>query len=287
VGRFHFKRKDAEKKNPMPAGTLTEKERLFDLMIHDLTGPLSVISVSASNLLRNTDRSGPLTERQKSGLDRILRNVGKAQDILREMVEILRSEAGLFRKEPFLVENTLQESILDVLEVESQGAAEMLRREKDTKRFRELLEPHGIFVEITGKFRESPFCHDPRKVRYILRNLVSNAVKYRRERVNVSIRGDVNLLVSVEDDGRGIPKGEQEAVFERFVRLKGKEATLYAWAWPRSLERESLGGGDGGHYFITKRGGYRDTIFGRYSSPAITRSRRRSSRASTCATLDL
>jgi signal transduction histidine kinase len=223
VGRFHFKRKIAEKKIPMNTRKLTEKERLFDLLIHDLTGPLSVISVSTTNLLRNTDRSGPLTERQKSGLERILRNVGKAQDMLREMVEILRSEAGWFRKESFLVGNILQESILDVLEVESQGAAEMLRGEKDLQRFGKLLEPHGIFIEITGKFRDSPFCHDPRKIRYILRNLVSNAVKYRRERIMVSIRGDVNLLVSVEDDGPGIPQGEQEAVFERFVRLKDKE----------------------------------------------------------------
>jgi len=222
VGRSHFKREDAETKSPMQARKLTEKERLFDLLIHDLTGPLSVISVSAANLLGKTDRNGPLTERQKSGLDRILRNVGKAQDILREMIEILRSEAGWFRKESFLVENILQESILDVLEVEAHGAAEILRQEKDAKRFCKLLEPHGIFVEITGKFRESPFSHDPRKVRYILRNLVSNAVKHRRERVVVSIRGDVNLLVSVEDDGPGIPQGEQEAVFERFVRLKEK-----------------------------------------------------------------
>lgn len=210
-------------KNPMQAKMLTEKERLFDLLIHDLTGPLSVASVSTTNLLGNTDRNGPLTERQRSGLDRILRNVDKAQEILREMIEILRTEAGFFREELFLVENILQESILDVLEVESQGAAEMLRREKDMERFCKLLEPHGIFVEITGIFREAPFCHDPRKVRYILRNLISNAVKFRRERVIVSIRGDANLLVSVEDDGPGIPEGEQEAVFERFVRLRDRE----------------------------------------------------------------
>jgi light-regulated signal transduction histidine kinase (bacteriophytochrome) len=88
---------------------LTEKERLFDLLIHDLTGPLSVISVSTTNLLGNTDRNGSLTDRQKSSLDRILRNVDKAQDILREMVEILRSEAGLFRKESFPVEKILKE----------------------------------------------------------------------------------------------------------------------------------------------------------------------------------
>jgi two-component system, OmpR family, sensor kinase len=202
---------------------LTEKERLFDLLIHDLTGPLSVISVSTTNLLEKTARNGSLTERQKSGLDRILRNANRAQDILREMIEILRSEAELFRKESFPVERILRESILDVLESESQGAAEELRQERDMKRFCKLLEPHGMFVEITGKFRDSPFCHDPRKVRYILRNLLSNALKYRRKRLGVSIRGDVNLLISVEDDGPGIPEGEQEAVFERFVRLIGKE----------------------------------------------------------------
>jgi len=219
VGRFPIKQKDAETKSPMQARKLTEKERLFDLLIHDLTGPLSVISVTTTNLLRNADRNSPLTERQKSGLERISRNADKAQEMLREMVEILRTEAGWFREESFLVETILQESILDVLEVESQGTAETLRQEKDTKRFFKLLEPHGIFVEITGKFRESPFRHDPGKVRYILRNLLSNAVKYGGKRVVVSIRGDVNLLVSVEDDGPGIPEGEQEDVFERFVRL--------------------------------------------------------------------
>jgi len=223
VARFHFKKKIADRKNPLPAKTLTEKERLFDLLIHDLTGPLSVISVSTSSLLGRTDRNGSLTERQKSGLDRILRNVNKAQDTLREMIEILQSEAELFRKESFPVEQILKESILDVLEVESHGAAETLRQEKDMQRFCKLLEPHGIFVEITGTFRDSPFCHDSRKVRYVLRNLLSNAVKYRRHRLQVSIRGDVDLLISVEDDGPGISQADQEAVFERFVRPTDKD----------------------------------------------------------------
>ena len=223
MGRFRFKKKIAEMKNPLQAKKPTERERLFDLLIHDLTTPLSVISASTTKLLGNTDRNGSLTERQKSSLDRILRNVNKAQDILREMIEILRSEAELSRKESFLVEKILKESILDVLEVESQGAADTLHQEKDLKRFCKLLEAHSIFVEITGRFRDSPFCHDPRKLRSILRNLLSNAVKYRRKRLEVSIRGDVNLLISVEDDGPGIPQGEQEAVFGRFVRLIGKE----------------------------------------------------------------
>ena len=220
--RFHFKKKIADIRKRRRAKTLTEKERLFDLLIHDLSGPLSVVSVSTTKLLGNTDRNNSLTDRQASGLDRILRNVNKAQGILREMIEILRSESELFRKELFPVEEVLKEAILDVLEMESHGAADTLRQEQEMKGFYKLLEPHGIFVEIAGTFRDSPFCHDPRKLRHILRNLVSNAVKYRRKRLEVSIGGDVNLLISVQDDGHGIPQRAQGAVFERFVRLIGK-----------------------------------------------------------------
>jgi signal transduction histidine kinase len=39
----------------------------------------------------------------------------------------------------------------------------------------------------------------------------------------VSIGGDLDLLISVEDDGRGIPQAGQEIIFNRFVRLKDKE----------------------------------------------------------------
>ncbi len=200
---------------------MSERERLFDLLIHDLIGPLSVVSATTTGLLGKTDRKGPLTDRQRSGLARILRNVNKAQGILEDMFEILRSEEGLFRKEFFPVETVLKESILDVLEVESHDTAEILRKEAKRKKFWELLAPLGIFVEIAGRYRGSSFCHDPRKVRYILRNLLSNAMRFRRNRVGISVGGDADLFVSVEDDGTGIPLAEQEAVFERFVSRRG------------------------------------------------------------------
>jgi signal transduction histidine kinase len=206
----------------MPGEKPCEKEQLFELLIHDLTGPLSVISVSTAGLLGNTDRNGSLTERQKSTLDRILRNVNRSQVLLHEMIEILRSEEGLFRKEPFLVEKILKESILLVLEVDSRKTVETLAREKNMKRFCEMLAPYGIFIEITGKYSRSSFSHDPSKVQQILRNLLSNALKHRRNRVDVSISGDADLLVSVEDDGPGIPDKDQKSIFQRFVRLKDK-----------------------------------------------------------------
>jgi CheY-like chemotaxis protein len=51
---------------------------------------------------------------------------------------------------------------------------------------------------------------------------MSNAMKYRRKRMAVGISGETDLCVSVEDDGVGIPREEQEIIFERFVRLNDK-----------------------------------------------------------------
>jgi signal transduction histidine kinase len=212
-----------ENEKPMHGNKPNTKERLFDLLIHDLTGPLSIISVSANNLLNKTDQYGSLTDQQQRSLDRISRNSRKAQNLLQEMIEIFRSEEGLFKKDFFLIEKALRDSLLDVLEGSAPHAVENLYQAKTPEEFRHILNAQGIFVEITGRYCTSPFCHDPRKVRQILRNLMSNALKYRRERIDVSMSGDVELFIMVEDDGTGIPSKEQELIFERFARLNNQK----------------------------------------------------------------
>jgi len=199
------------------------KLRLFDLLIHDLRGPLSIVSASADNLLNKAERYGPVTNQQRRVIERILRNVRKGQTLLREMIEILRSEERLFRREEFSIEGILREALLELLEVSAPEVAEKLYQEKNEEEFKQVLAEQGIYIEIKGKYRESLFCHDQKKIKQILRNLMSNALKYRRKRLNASIEGDLDLFVTVEDDGLGIPQEEQETIFERFVRLNEKE----------------------------------------------------------------
>lgn len=199
---------------------MNEKEGLIDLLIHDLRGPLSVVSTSVTNLLNKEGRYGSLTGRQRRTLERVWRNTRKAQTLLQEMLEISRSEDGLFRKEHFPIGKALRESLLDVLEITDSTVAEKIRGARNKEEFRSILEAHGIFIHIKGKYRKSPFFHDQPKVQQILRNLLSNALKYRQRRVDVSIGGEMDLLVSIEDDGRGIPQEDSEAIFDRFVRLK-------------------------------------------------------------------
>jgi two-component system OmpR family sensor kinase len=201
------------------------KERLFDLLIHDLTSPLSIVSTSVTHLLQKTDRYGPVTDQQRHILERILRNNRKAQSLLQEMVEVLRSKEGLFQKELFPIEETLRESILDVLEMTVSDEAEKLCRTESQGEFKNIFESQGIFIEITGKYCHHPFCHDQKKIQQILRNLLSNAMRHRQKRIDLSISGEMDLLILVKDDGQGIPERDQQIIFQRFIRLNDKKNT--------------------------------------------------------------
>lgn len=197
------------------------KERLFDLLVHDLRGPLSIASTSAYNLLHKSERYGSLTNQQKRTLGVILRNVRKSQALVQQMVQLLLSEEKLFHHQPFSVHEVLKDSLLEALE--TLLPEEAFSEIKEDEEFQQVLKNHGITIKLTGKYCTSPFCHDPDKFRQILINLISNALKYRRSRMNVSISGENDLFVSVEDDGPGIPLGKEEAIFERFFEFNEKK----------------------------------------------------------------
>ncbi len=73
-----------EKEKGIDSKRGSEKGPLLDLLIHDLTGPLSVVSESAASLSQKESRFGTLTAQQKRLVDRILRNVRKTQTLLNQ-----------------------------------------------------------------------------------------------------------------------------------------------------------------------------------------------------------
>ena len=221
IGQKHSEKNNTTRRQEHNAVDM--KWRLFDLFIHDITGPLSIVSTSTDSLLHKADRYGPLTDPQKRLLDRVSRNIHRAKNLTQEMIEILRSEEGLFEREYFSVEKTVAECVLDVLETAIPNAVEKLGQAENQESFLRDLKDHGIFIQITGKYGKSPFCHDQQKIQQIFRNLMSNAMKYRRQRMEVKISGEADLFVSVEDDGIGIPLEDQGIIFDRFVRLNNEK----------------------------------------------------------------
>ena len=63
---------------------------------------------------------------------------------------------------------------------------------------------------------------DEAKVHQIVSNLVENALKYSPPDTRITVRGapmGAGLVVSVEDEGRGIPEEVQDKIFDRFYQV--------------------------------------------------------------------
>lgn len=68
-----------------------------------------------------------------------------------------------------------------------------------------------------------PFSTDARMVRLVLTNLLGNAIEFGSEggHIDVSVEAvDGVLRLVVKDDGKGIPKEDQESIFDRFRQLE-------------------------------------------------------------------
>ena len=85
---------------------------------------------------------------------------------------------------------------------------------------------------------------DPRKLRQVLDQLVSNAVKYspRGGVVSVSVQRHQDAVeVAVADEGVGIPVSEQERIFAKFYKSGGGQGTGLGLFIAQGLVRE-MGG---------------------------------------------
>jgi signal transduction histidine kinase len=77
---------------------------------------------------------------------------------------------------------------------------------------------------ITKIYQPVDFTSDLTRVRIILNNLISNAIKYRSPNRDESyiiveaVINEKNVVVTVEDNGEGIPKSKLPSIFDMFYR---------------------------------------------------------------------
>lgn len=83
--------------------------------------------------------------------------------------------------------------------------------------------PESTHLNIRSKHSE--IIGDRGLLHLIVRNLLTNAVKYGRSQVGVVVedKSDDHLLIHIDDDGPGILQGDLERVFEPFVRLNSQQ----------------------------------------------------------------
>jgi len=178
-----------------------EKQREIFLG-HELKTPLAAIKGFAQLLLKRLEKTAD--QETIDYLTRIGNKVNNLTQLINDLTDFTRIRAAQleFRREVFWFDDLVKEVVADC--------------QSTTK-------SHQIILKgKTGK----AVAVDRTKIGQVLTNLLSNAIKYspQADRVNVSLSCDgKSLIVAVEDFGFGIPKEEQEKIFQPFFRSLGSK----------------------------------------------------------------
>jgi signal transduction histidine kinase len=187
---------------------LKEAEQLKDEFIgiaaHELRTPLAILKGFVQTLLNQTARGkGPaLAAWQMQSLQGIDLATARLVDLAEELLDVTRVQAGRLelRREP--------------TDLVALARRVLTRRQMTTER-------HTLTLVTT--LPHLVLHVDPRRMEQVLSNLIGNAITYSPEggAIEVTIRAENETheaLLSVRDQGIGIPQHEQAQIFERFAR---------------------------------------------------------------------
>ncbi|HEX2723719.1 MAG TPA: ATP-binding protein [Gemmatimonadaceae bacterium] len=214
------------------ARTAAEKASAFKSeflagLSHELRTPLNAIGGYAELIAMGIH--GTVSAAQKTALDRIQASKTHLQGLIDGVLELTRIEAGAVH---YTIEPVSLAEILATCE-----ALTAPQMEAKNLNYRRTDSVEGIIVLADGE-----------KVRQILLNLLTNAVKYTADggEIDLDVRNaDGRVLLSVSDTGRGIASDKIEAIFEPFVQIHQTSAAQsgvgLGLAISRNLARGMLG----------------------------------------------
>jgi signal transduction histidine kinase/ActR/RegA family two-component response regulator len=217
------------------------KSRFLSNMSHEFRTPLSSIRALAGLLLGRVD--GPLTEEQAHQVRLIAKAANDLAELVDDLLDIARIEAG--KLEIVNVEFTV-----DALFSTLRG---MLRP----------LVSHDVALKFVPAHDVPPLVSDEGKVAQILRNLISNALKYtERGSVTVAARRHPDIVeFVVEDTGIGIAPEDHERIFEEFVQVRGPLQTRVKGTGLGLPLCRRLAHALGGHVAVDSRLGHGSRFF--------------------------
>lgn len=195
-------RKQLEKANETTSSLLKSREQLISMVSHDLRTPLSTITGYTELLQKSSYRI-----KEKNYIEHITSASTYMKQLVNDLMEFSKVESGsvYFKSIPFDLEQTINEIILNS---------------------QKLIENKPVSFDVVhSKAIKNLIISDPFKIKQILNNLITNACKFTNEgRITISTaikyEGAKNLLtISVADTGIGIPKNQQETIFNAFNQV--------------------------------------------------------------------
>jgi two-component system, OmpR family, sensor kinase len=204
-----------------------ERNRIkFEFLVHDLKVPLAVIEAGLLSLLTKQDKYGPLTDKQLKVLERALRNTVITRTLVNDTLEIGRSSQGLISRTRFSLSAFLLDTLVEILDLNDHEVAEKVKQSPTLPEFKNNIAQRGIYLELEDALWQKELFLDESKSKQILRNLLTNALKYRKSRVDLRIAMGGNCLqIAVRDDGEGIPADYHQRIFECYFQMDARNNT--------------------------------------------------------------
>lgn len=169
---------------------------------HEMRTPLTVIKGYAD--LLNQSLSKQTFAEEKKLLQPILQSAEQMSDLMDEMLNLSRLDTGSTLVKLDLSTKSITEEVID----------ELSNLEKMNNK------------SIRLDFKTASVKADPESLKQIIRNLLTNAIKYSVDSKEINLRwyeNEKNICLSIKDNGPGIPRDHQDRIFERFYRVdKGR-----------------------------------------------------------------
>jgi two-component system NtrC family sensor kinase len=169
---------------------------------HDLRSPLTSIMGYAQML----KAVGPLNDKQGNFIERIMRGVNQITELINDLLDIGRIEAGVDMDMERCDVAAITEAVVEQLKVTA--------TKKDQNLF------------FHGPVEKASVEGDDLRLQQVVGNLVGNAIKYTPEGGEIGVKvqlEDSTVLLRVEDDGMGIPPADLPYIFDKFYRVESDE----------------------------------------------------------------
>ncbi len=178
------------------------KRDFVSMVGHELRTPLTTIRTSI-DLLHEAE-AGALNATQQRIVEVLENNSDRLLHLIDDLLDMSALDSG--RVEVSQTTIDLSDAVREAIEGE--------RAEAETK---------SIALQVDHPAGGVPVWADRARLRQVLANLISNAVKYTPDGGHVTVRvvaSDPFARVDVVDDGIGIPVAEQARLFEKFFRTR-------------------------------------------------------------------
>jgi len=172
------------------------KSNFLNVTSHELRTSMATIKGYVEILLMKS--LGPITEEQRKGLEVILTNTDRLDQLIQDTLDVSRLESGTMR---FIPEKTDIGRLI-------QNATGTIQPAADVKQI-------TIIKEIDEELPEMNI--DQERIKQVLVNLLQNAISVSPEGAKISVRVNKEpeeVLFEIQDFGQGMPKNKQKKIFD-------------------------------------------------------------------------